>query len=84
MKTYFSVILIVITVFTGLKAQVDVKPMNPTETTPKVGALLRLINGFYVDTLNMNLLTEEAIVATLKQLDPHSSYISKEDVEKAN
>ncbi len=84
MKKYFSVILIVITVFTGLKAQVDVKPMNPTETTQKFGALLQLINGFYVDTLNMNLLTEEAIVATLKQLDPHSSYISKEDVEKAN
>ena len=84
MKKYFSVLLIVITVITGLNAQVDVKPMNPAETTQKIGALLQLINGFYVDTLNMSKLTEEAIVSTLKQLDPHSSYIPKKDVEKAN
>jgi len=84
MKKYFSVILIVFTVITGLNAQVDVKPLNPSETTQKIAALLQLINGFYVDTLNMSKLTEEAIVSTLKQLDPHSSYIPKKDVEKAN
>lgn len=84
MKKYFSVLLIALLVITGLNAQVDVKPLNPLETTQKMSALLQLINGFYVDTLNMSRLTEEAIVSTLKQLDPHSSYISKKDVEKAN
>ncbi|HDO28130.1 MAG TPA: PDZ domain-containing protein, partial [Bacteroidetes bacterium] len=86
MKKYFSILLIVILLFgfSGLRAQMNVKKLNPTETTQKFAALLQLINNFYVDTLNMDRLTEEAIVSTLKQLDPHSSYISKKDVEMAN
>ena len=38
----------------------------------------------YVDTVNLKKLTEDAIVKILADLDPHSKYISKENVEKAN
>ncbi len=50
----------------------------------KFGRLLRLIDSYYVDTVNVSKLTENAIVEVLKQLDPHSVYISKEEVDKMN
>ena len=50
----------------------------------KLGTTLYLIENFYVDTANINKVTEDAIIAALKELDPHSAYISKKDVEKAN
>ena len=50
----------------------------------KYGRLLQLIQSNYVDTTNIENLTEKAIVEVLSQLDPHSVYISKEEVEKMN
>ena len=57
---------------------------NSPATLQKLSTIYYLIDNFYVDTANMEQLTEEAIVAILKELDPHSAYISKKDVEKAN
>ncbi|WP_163717931.1 S41 family peptidase [Mangrovibacterium lignilyticum] len=50
----------------------------------KFGRLLRLVDSYYVDSTNVDKLTEEAIVDILSKLDPHSVYISKEEVEKMN
>ena len=50
----------------------------------KFATTLYLIDNFYVDTANCEKIVEDAIVAALKELDPHSAYISKKDVEKAN
>ena len=50
----------------------------------KFATTLYLIDNFYVDTANSDKVTEDAIIAALKELDPHSAYISKKDVEKAN
>lgn len=50
----------------------------------KFGTTLYLIDNFYVDTVNIDKVVEDAIVGALKELDPHSAYISKKDVEKAN
>ncbi len=50
----------------------------------KFGRLLRLVDGYYVDTANIEALTEKAIVNLLSDLDPHSVYISKEEVKKMN
>ena len=58
--------------------------MDPKSTVQKLSAMYYLINNFYVDTADLETLTEDAIVAVLKELDPHSAYISKKDVEKAN
>jgi carboxyl-terminal processing protease len=43
-----------------------------------------MIEFAYVDTVNQDKLVEKAIVETLKELDPHSMYISKKDVQRAN
>lgn len=54
------------------------------DNSQKFGRLLRLVESFYVDSTDINDLTEKAIVSLLQELDPHSVYISKEEVEKMN
>lgn len=50
----------------------------------KFGRVLRLVDAFYVDSTDINKLTENAIVELLAKLDPHSVYITKSEVEEAN
>jgi len=50
----------------------------------KFGRVLKLIESFYVDTTNVNKLTENAITEMLSTLDPHSIYISKDEVAEMN
>ena len=54
-----------------------------TETL-KLTQLFSAISSLYVDSVDQKDLVEKAIVATLKELDPHSAYIPKEEVEKMN
>jgi carboxyl-terminal processing protease len=49
----------------------------------KYRRLLDLIDVYYIDTVNREQLVEKAIVETLKTLDPHSYYISKEEYRMA-
>jgi carboxyl-terminal processing protease len=57
---------------------------NPSATSEKFATLLYYIENAYVDTVNAEKLTEKAIVALLEQLDPHSVYLSKEELQEAN
>ena len=57
---------------------------NPAETSQKLATTMYIIDKFYVDSTDMPKLTEEAIIAMLKALDPHSVYIAAKDVERAN
>jgi carboxyl-terminal processing protease len=50
----------------------------------KFGKVLRLVDAFYVDTTNVTKLTEKAIIDLLAHLDPHSVYITKDEVEEMN
>jgi carboxyl-terminal processing protease len=50
----------------------------------KFTRMLNLIDNFYVDTVNKSDLVEDAIVAMLKELDPHSVYISEDEVKRMN
>lgn len=57
---------------------------NPTATTEKFATLLNYIEHMYVDSVNAEELTEIAIVKLLEELDPHSMYLSKEELREAN
>ncbi|MES2800484.1 MAG: S41 family peptidase [Bacteroidota bacterium] len=57
---------------------------NKVATSQKFEEVLMYINKMYVDTVNDIQLTEAAIVGMLEKLDPHSTYISKEEVDEAN
>lgn len=45
---------------------------------------LQYVSNDYVDTVNPNRMVDDAIKRTLEELDPHSVYISKEDVQAMN
>lgn len=49
----------------------------------KLGQVLSLINNSYVDSINLDTLTEEFIPKVLHKLDPHSSYIPAKDAKEA-
>ncbi len=57
---------------------------DPNFQLNKLAHAMQLIKYMYVDTINEAKLVENAIVETLKELDPHSYYISKEELEEAN
>jgi carboxyl-terminal processing protease len=59
---------------------------NPTFPvhSQKMNLLLKSINDLYLDTVNFDLLVEKSAIEMLKELDPHSAYISKKDVQQAN
>ncbi len=50
----------------------------------KLSRVLDVINMFYVDTVNNDKLVEGAIIEMLKELDPHSVYVSKDEVKEMN
>lgn len=50
----------------------------------KLSYLLQIIDNNYVDTVNMTQLVEDAMPGILKELDPHSSYLSIQDAKEAD
>jgi carboxyl-terminal processing protease len=50
----------------------------------KFGKVLEWIDRYYVDSVNQPELVERAITELLKELDPHSSYLNKEEVAQLN
>ena len=50
----------------------------------KLGQIMFFINRFYLDTTDLVKLTDNALDAMMKQLDPHSSYISAKDLKAMN
>ena len=50
----------------------------------KVDRLLNLMETAYVDSLNIDSITNEVMSELVQKLDPHSAYIPKEDLEMVN
>ena len=48
----------------------------------KLGFVTYMINKYYVDTTSTDKMAEDAIRGILSNLDPHSSYISKENLQR--
>ncbi|MDR0296244.1 MAG: PDZ domain-containing protein, partial [Prevotellaceae bacterium] len=65
-----------------LSAQPDYQVLQEEHT--KLGRLLYAISNQYVDTVTLHKFVEKMVVNTLQQLDPHSTYISAEDVDASN
>ena len=55
-----------------------------TEQGQKFDALLNMIQYAYVDSVDQKKISEDAIRALLKELDPHSIYISADDLKETN
>lgn len=60
-------------------AQADLK-----SNLKKLANVYWLIDSEYVDSVDYNKITEKAIIATLSELDPHSSYLTAKEVKASN
>ncbi len=78
LKFQWVVVLVVLAGLIPAKAQLF------DENLQKLQMTWRIINTFYVDTVNQQKLTENAISGMLKSLDPHSVYISAGEVKAMN
>lgn len=54
------------------------------ETTVKFEEVFGYLESYYVDEFNGGKITDAAIVAMLKELDPHTYLIPKEEVDRSN
>ncbi|MDY6371504.1 MAG: S41 family peptidase [Bacteroidales bacterium] len=68
----------------NLHAQPAFIPDSATAGQLRVDEVMRLIDGNYTEQPDMNRMSDEAIRAMLRALDPHSIYIPAKDVERAN
>lgn len=87
--TYFAMNRIVITivfVVTSLwfAPSHSVAQPNSNLSVYKMARFLQLVSSDYVDTINVDKLVDDAIVELLNKLDPHSVYITKDDVRAMN
>lgn len=76
--------IFVIVIMLSLCGLVSAQKVKLEENTKKMAKMMWMIENYYVDTTNISHLTEEGIKAMLKDLDPHSVYIPKSDVQKMN
>ena len=67
----------------SLSVNGQAKP-DPNAGMKKMNMALQIIRYAYVDTVNEDKLVEVAIEEMLKELDPHSVYIPKKDLQRAN
>lgn len=59
-------------------AQYDLDPAN------KFARALEWIQRYYVDSVNTSQLVEDAIIGMLKDLDPHTVYMTRDEVKQMN
>ena len=58
--------------------------LNQTEGSKKLSLVNYAINNLYVDTVNETRIVEAGIRAMLEELDPHSAYLTAEEVQESN
>lgn len=78
-----GVILIVSALFLLFTIQ-SLKAQNQElqDNIKKIAALYQLVDYAYIDSVDIEELVDNAIVETLKELDPHSSYIPRKEIER--
>ncbi|MBQ7635334.1 MAG: S41 family peptidase [Bacteroidaceae bacterium] len=54
-----------------------------TSSSNKINDLLRLVDDYYVDTVDIGALVEKSIPKILQELDPHSTYTGPKEAEAA-
>ena len=81
---FFAIIILFISGQGQIQAQALSRETNPKASIEKIATAMQLINYFYVEKVDQGKLAEDAIITMLKELDPHSVYISKKEVDDTN
>ena len=79
-----SIILIALGIFVGMKIQDAVSDDKITSQVRKFNDALEVTSRYYVDDVDSQKLTEDAIKGMLEGLDPHSVYISADQLKRVN
>ncbi|MCU0378239.1 MAG: S41 family peptidase [Bacteroidales bacterium] len=72
----YMLLFLIFTHGSGLRAQ------GLTQETYKLGKTLALLESIYVDSVDISQISEQMIINTLRNLDPHSVYIPSKDVQE--
>lgn len=85
-KILIPVILIcfAIGIFIGFKINNAVSDDKISEQIKKFADVMNITNRYYVDNIDSQKLTESAIKGFLSELDPHSVYITEEQLKRVN
>ena len=78
MQLNFSLLFLFVSLFSF--GQQNNSTLNASQ---KLTEVLLNVDRYYVDAPNISKLTETAIVSLLEELDPHSTYIPKEELDDA-
>ena len=81
---YISSIFVSFVLFAALFSPAVVNAQNTAEAKEKMNSAIEVIQKMYVDGLDDDKMVEDAIKGILKELDPHSQYISKDKVKELN
>lgn len=65
-------------------AQSSSSVQNFSKNVEKLNTVMYLMRTYYMDTINISTITDEAIVAMMEQLDPFSMYLKAEDTKREN
>lgn len=76
--------LISIGVLVGMKVNTAASGDDLFNNVKKFNEALTLVQKNYVDDVNTDMLTEAAIKGMLMQLDPHSTYITQDQLKRIN
>jgi carboxyl-terminal processing protease len=82
-KSSFLTVTVVLAVILS-SAQVHAQNYANNQDIQKIVAAMQIIDLAYVDSVDMEEVVSDAIVESLKELDPHSAYLSKEELQKSN
>jgi carboxyl-terminal processing protease len=76
-----SFILVLLAILVGFSRGQNI---GDKEEIQKMITAMQIIDLAYVDSVDMDKVVAGAIEKSLRDLDPHSAYLSKDEVEKAN
>jgi len=79
-----GVLVLVVGIFIGTKIPSTVSNDKVNDSIRKYAEVLNLVSQYYVDTIDSEKLTESAINGLLQDLDPHSVYITTEQLKRVN
>ena len=78
------IIMTVVSIFIGMKIQDAISDDKVSDQVRKFSEVLNLTSRYYVDNIDSQKLTESAIRGMLDELDPHSIYISSDQLKRVN
>ncbi|MDD2420203.1 MAG: S41 family peptidase [Bacteroidales bacterium] len=82
MKKYLSISILAVVSLLAIQGYGQGKELN--NHIAKFGQVLFYINNYYLDSIDNNDVTEHAVKSMISALDPHSSYISADEVKAMN